>query len=147
MQIVPCELDYEFHMKAFGYNGEYSLSDWTPPSCVVTTTPATTTSTSVSTSTAITETTTDISLQIGVLEESCDNIFRLLYHFCNRTYFLELLSADKLTKSFARESGECDSENGHRVALDSQSLQYSYVSGGQLIHHVAFERLDVGVLF
>jgi hypothetical protein len=42
---------------------------------------------------------------------------------------------------------ECDSENGHRVALDSQSLQYSYVSVGQLIHHVAFERLDVGVLF
>jgi hypothetical protein len=41
---------------------------------------------------------------------------------------------------------ECDSENGHRVALDSQSLQYSYVSVGQLIHHVAFERLDVGVL-
>ena len=62
--VVPCELDFEFYMKAYGYNGEHSLSYWTPPSCVVTTTPSTTSTTTVTSTTVtgglITESTTDL---------------------------------------------------------------------------------------
>ena len=63
--MVPCELDFEFYMKAFGYNGEHSLSYWTPPSCVVTTTPSTTSTTTVTSTTSlpaggVTESTTDL---------------------------------------------------------------------------------------
>ena len=73
--VVPCELDFEFYMKVFGYNGEHSLSYWTPPSCVVTTTASTTSTTTVPSTTSlaglITESTTDLRGEIKCNSVHC----------------------------------------------------------------------------
>ncbi len=72
-QVVPCELDFEFRLFAFGYNGDSTLAYWTPPSCIVTTTPATTTTTFASTTTSYmgtAVTTTDVSVRLEALQGS-----------------------------------------------------------------------------
>ena len=40
---VPCEPDMEFLLRVYGLSGKFSETYWTPPSCVVTTIPPTTT--------------------------------------------------------------------------------------------------------
>lgn len=40
---VPCEPDYDFIARAYGFNKQFSRSHWTPPSCVRSTPPPTTT--------------------------------------------------------------------------------------------------------
>jgi len=45
--VVPCEVDYEFILRAVGLNGRASREFWTPPECVVTTPEPTTTTTTV----------------------------------------------------------------------------------------------------
>ena len=40
---VPCEPEFQFIARAYGLNGKFSESHWTPPSCIVTTPAPTTT--------------------------------------------------------------------------------------------------------
>ncbi|XP_040577792.1 uncharacterized protein [Lepeophtheirus salmonis] len=61
---APCDLDYLFMLKAYGYNRLYSTTDWTPPSCVVTTPAPTTTTETSPTSTVAGETTPGLGQQL-----------------------------------------------------------------------------------
>ena len=58
-------MDYEFIIRAFGFNGRSTKDYWTPPSCVVTTTPPPTTTPEPS---EPPETTPDIGAEMEVIQ-------------------------------------------------------------------------------
>ncbi len=73
---VPCEIDFEYILRAVGLNGRATRELWTPPSCVVTTTPATTT-TEMSTTVMPTEpeeTTEDMSAKMMEIQDENDRL-------------------------------------------------------------------------
>ena len=72
--LVPCELDYEFYVRAFGFNGRSTRSYWTPPSCVVTTPAPTTTTEIVEVSTVPESTTPDLSEQMEEIQAENDRL-------------------------------------------------------------------------
>ncbi len=65
--VVPCEMDFVFVLRAVGLNGHSSRTEWTPPSCVVTSTTPVPSTTEVATTEASTEpaeTTPDMTAQM-----------------------------------------------------------------------------------
>jgi len=64
---VPCSVDFTFITRVFGKTGDFSLSTWTPPSCIMTTPEPTTTTPAPSTTLQ----------EEGALEEAQDENERL----------------------------------------------------------------------